>query len=116
MGEGSLLPSLTFPKSSYLEVGKEGSGLQTLTLALRTTLSELSDGQARRWPGRHWGAESPPPQLGELVWRGRLKAVGEGERGEPAETQVASRSVGQKLEGDLCMGEAERGPWGRDGF
>lgn len=66
--------------------------------------------------GKARGAEEPPPQLREVVWRGRLKAVGEGERGEPAETQVASRSVGQKLEGDLCMGEAGRGPWGRDGF
>lgn len=73
---------------------------------------------ARPEGGREGTGEqrAPPPQLGELVWRGRLKAVGEGERGEPAETQVASRSVGQKLEGDLCMGEAERGPWGRDGF
>lgn len=42
--------------------------------------------------------------------------MGEGERGEPAETQVASRSVGQKLEGDLCMREERRGPWGRGGF
>ena len=29
---------------------------------------------------------------------------------------MASRSVGQKLEGDLCMREEGRGPCGRGGF
>lgn len=56
---GNLLPSLTSPKSSYFRVKKEGSGLQTLALALRTAF-RASEGQTRRWLGRHQGAREPP--------------------------------------------------------
>lgn len=51
------------------------------------------------------GRAHPPAKGGNA---GDTEHSGGGER-EPAGTQVASRSVGQKLEGDLCMREEGRG-------
>lgn len=59
-------------------------------------------------------ALSHTSHLGKVVRRrGTEKKRGRVREGsQPAETQVASRSVGQKLEGDLCMREKGRGHGG----
>lgn len=62
-------------------------------------------------------ALSHTPHLGKVVRRrGTERRGGGGEGSQPAETQVASRSVGQKLEGDLCRREKGRGHGEGGGF
>ena len=66
---GNLLPSLTSPKSSYFRVKKEGSGLQTLALALRTAF-RASGRPDQKVAGKAPGSKrAPGPSLGGGVER-----------------------------------------------